>query len=56
MGNRWYEIAKDSVGDDGARHLNYVMVFETEDKGLRKQIEDFYRNLVPTEAIYGRGN
>lgn len=55
--DRWYEIAKDSARDDGSRRLDYIMVFETEDKNLKKKIENFYKSLIPTDnLLLGQGD
>ena len=57
MRDRWYVITKDSTGDDGIRHTSYLIGCETEDKAIRKRIEEFYKELLPTdEIIYGRGD
>ena len=54
--NRWYEIARDHAVEDGRRIKDYMLVFETEDKELKNKIEQFYRSLMPTENLFGRGD
>lgn len=45
--NSWYRIIKEQ-DDEENKIKTHIMVFETDDKDIAKQIEAFYRNLIPS--------
>ena len=45
--NSWYTIIKENSNDNRTFTKTHIMVFETDDKDKAKEIEAFYKRMLP---------